>query len=82
MAIIAGVSFILIMGMTIIAGKKAASIEEAIKGTEAPPLPAKVAYGRTIVALIPSSVFIVGILVLTLLAFGHLWGLPIRFQVR
>ncbi|MBI4302043.1 MAG: cbb3-type cytochrome c oxidase subunit I [Chloroflexi bacterium] len=82
LAIIAGVSFILIMGMTIIAGKKVASVEEAIKGIGAPALPTKVAYGRTIVALIPSSVFIVGILVLTLIAFGHLWGLPIRFQVR
>lgn len=82
LAIIAGVLFVLIMVMTLVAGKKVATIEEAIKGTEAAILPAKVEYGKTVAALIPSSIFIIVILVLTFLAFAYLWGLPIKFQVR
>ncbi|MBI2906148.1 MAG: cbb3-type cytochrome c oxidase subunit I [Chloroflexi bacterium] len=80
LAVIAGVTFVLIMVMTVIAGKKVATIEESIKGMEAPPLPSKVAYNRTPVALIPSSVFILGIVILTLLAFGYFWGMPIQMR--
>ena len=82
LAIAAGVAFALVMGMTILTGKRAASLEDAIKGTEALTLPQKVDYRRTLVALIPSSIFIIGVMVLTLWAFGHLWDLPIRFQTR
>ncbi len=82
LAVVAGVTFVLVMGMTSWKGMKAATVEDAIRGTEAPPLPPKVAYGRTPAALVPSSFFIVAILVATLWAFGHLWGLPVQFQVR
>ena len=75
-------SFIVIMVMTMLRGAKVTTTEEAIKGTEAPPLPLKVEYGRTWVALIPSSVFIIIVLIITLLVFGYLWGLPVQFQVR
>ena len=75
-------SFIVIMVMTMLRGAKVTTAEEAIKGTEAPPLPLKVEYGRTWVALIPSSVFIIIVLIITLLVFGYLWGLPVQFQVR
>jgi hypothetical protein len=37
----------------------------------------KVAYNRTPVALIPPLVFILGIIILTILAFNILWGIPI-----
>ena len=75
-------SFIVIIVMTMLRGEKVATVEDAIRGTEALPLPFKVEYGRTWVALIPSSVFIIIVLTITLLAFGHLWGLPVQFQVR
>ncbi len=65
LAVVAGVIFVLIMVMTAIAGKKVATIEEAIHGMEAPPLPWKVVYNRTPVALIPASLFVVGIVVFT-----------------
>lgn len=82
LAIVALVIFVLIMVMTGLKGRKVASIEDAIRGTEATALPLRVQYGRTPVALIPSSIFIVVILALTFWAFGHLWGLPVQFTVR
>jgi cytochrome c oxidase subunit 1 len=70
--------FILIMGMTAIAGKRVATSVEAIKGMEPPHLPLKVEYDRTPVALIPSTLFLVGVIFLTLVAFGLFRGMPIQ----
>ncbi len=75
-------SFTGIMLMTALKGKKVIGIENAIRGTEAIPRPFKTEYGRTWMALVPSSVFVVVVLALTLMVFGHLWGLPVQFQVR
>ncbi len=77
LALVAGIIFVLIMVMTVVAGRKAATIEQSIKGLEAPPLAQKVAYNRTPVALIPPLVFVLGIVILTILAFNILWGIPI-----
>ena len=77
LAFVAGVIFVLIMVMTVVAGKKVATMEESIKGLEAPSLPMKVEYNRTPVALIPPIVFILGIIILTFLAFGILDSIPI-----
>jgi cytochrome c oxidase subunit 1 len=70
--------FVLIMAGTAIAGKRAADATEAIKGMEAPLLPVKVEYNRTPVALIPSTLFLVGVVVLTLIAFSMFRGMPIQ----
>lgn len=80
LAIIAGVTFILIMLRTAMVREKADSIEASIKGMEAPSLISKVAYNRTPVALIPSFVFILGIITLTLFAFGYFWSMPIQMR--
>jgi cytochrome c oxidase subunit 1 len=77
LAFVAGIIFVLIMVMTVVSGKKAATIEQSIKGLEAPSLPRKVEYNRTPVALIPPIVFILGMIILTILAFNILWGVPI-----
>lgn len=69
LAIVGGLSFVLIMIMTAMGGKKAGCVEESIKGMEALPLPFKLAYSRTPVALIPSSIFIVGIVIFTFVLF-------------
>ncbi len=70
--------FVLIMAMTAIAGKRVATTVEAIKGMEPPDLPLKVEYDRTPVALIPSTLFLVGVIILTLVAFGIFRGMPIQ----
>jgi hypothetical protein len=78
LAAVAGISFLLIMVMTAITGKKAACVEEAIKGMEASPPPLKLPYDRTLVALIPPSVFILGILILTFIFFNVLQGTSLK----
>ncbi len=78
LAMVAGVAFVLIMGMTLLSGKRAGTLEESIRGLEAPLLPQKVAYSRTPIALIPPFVFIVGIIVLTVIAFGIFHGISIN----
>jgi hypothetical protein len=70
--------FVLIVAMTAIAGTRVATTAEAIKGMEAPELPLKVEYNRTPVALIPSTLFLVGVIILTLVAFGIFRGMPIQ----
>lgn len=82
LAFLAGIVFVLVMGMTAIAGKKANSLEEAVKGLESPPSPVKTNYNRTPVAMLPSSIFIVLILVFSLIAFNLIWGMPVRMEVR
>ena len=77
LAFVAGVSFVLIMVMTVVAGKKVATIEESIKGLEAPSFLQKTTYNRTPVALIIPAIFILGVIVLTFLAFGILNSIPI-----
>ncbi len=77
LAFAAGVIFVLIMVMTVVAGKKVATVEESIKGLEAPALAQKVAYNRTPLALIPPIIFVLGIIILTVVAFNILWGIPI-----
>ncbi|MEE8389538.1 MAG: cbb3-type cytochrome c oxidase subunit I, partial [Anaerolineae bacterium] len=78
LAIVAGILFVLIITMTIIAGRKVATVEEAIKGMEPLTAPLKVEYERTPVALIPPILFVIGIVVLTVLAFGFLRAIPIQ----
>ncbi len=77
LAFVAGISFVLIMLMTVVAGRKVATMEEAIKGLEAPSLPQKTTYNRTPVALIPPIIFVLGIIILTFIAFGFLDSIPI-----
>ncbi len=77
LAFTAGVIFVLIMVMTWVAGKKVTTMEEAIKGLEAPALVQKVAYNRTPLALIPPIIFVLGIIILTVISFNILWGIPI-----
>ena len=76
LAFAAGVIFVLIMVMTVVKGRKVSTIEQAIAGLEAPALARKVTYNRTPLALIPPASFIVAIIVLTVIAFNILWGIP------
>lgn len=76
LALVAIVLFLVVMGMTAMRGKKVDSPKQAIHGLEALTLPQKVTYNRTPVALVPPIVFIVGIVVLTLLAFDFLRSIP------
>lgn len=80
LAFVAGITFVLIMAMTVLAGKKVATVEDVIKGMEPSPLPWKVVYNRTPVALIPASIFIVGIVLFTLVAFGRFWDMPLQMR--
>lgn len=80
LALIAGIIFVLVMAMTVFAGRKAATIEQAIKGLESPSLAFKVPYNRTPVALVPASIFIISIIIFTLFTFGYFWAMPIQMR--
>ncbi len=82
LAVASGVLFVTVMAMTVLKGQKAMSLEDATREIKPLALPDKIDHRRTVAALVPSSLFIVSVLVLTLWAFGHLWDLPVRFQTR
>ncbi len=77
LAMAAGIIFVLIMVMTVVTGRKATTIEQSIKGLEAPALAQKVTYNRTPVALIPPIIFVVVLIVLTVITFNFMWNIPI-----
>ncbi len=78
LAIVAGVLFITIIGMTIIAGKKLAT-SEVPQGLAAPELVVKREIKYTPTALIPGILFVLVVLALTVAAFGIINGWPIQF---
>lgn len=78
LALAAVMIFLLIMTMTALVGQKASSAEQAVKWLTSSPLPLKRAYNYTPVALIPPAAFILGIILLTILAFNFLWSIPIH----
>lgn len=77
LAIAAGIMFVLVIVMTVIVGRKAPDVEEAIKGMEPRTSPMKIDYVHTPVALIPPLLFVAGVIILTYFAFGLLRGMPI-----
>lgn len=78
LALAAVMIFLLIMTMTALVGQKASSAEQAVKWLTSSPLPLKRTYNHTPVALIPPAAFILGIILLTVLAFNFLWSIPIH----
>ncbi|MBI4320574.1 MAG: cbb3-type cytochrome c oxidase subunit I [Chloroflexi bacterium] len=82
LAMVAGVLFVLIMVMTAFAGWKVATLADAVAGTGAFSVAIKREYGRTPTALIPSSVFVITVIIATLWTFGVIWALPMQLQLR
>lgn len=78
LAIIAGIIFIVVMGMTALAGKRLAP-SEAPQGLAAPELTEKRKFRYTPTALIPGIIFVGVILAFTALAFGIIDRWPIHF---
>jgi cytochrome c oxidase subunit 1 len=78
LAIIAGIIFMIVIGMTIIAGKRLA-VSEASQGLAAPDVVVTREFKYTPTALIPGILFILVVLALTIVAFGIMGGWPIQF---
>ncbi len=78
LTIIAGILFMVIIGMTILTGKKLVG-SEIPQGLAAPDLEAKREIKYTPTALIPGVLFILVVLALTIVAFGLKNGWPIQF---
>ncbi|MCE7938327.1 hypothetical protein DCC79_13900 [bacterium] len=77
-AIGAGIVFVGTMLMTAVAGEKVASPQAAVAGMGPLPPPVVRSSGWTLLALVPGTVFVVGVVVLTVLAFQRLWGMPVQ----
>lgn len=77
LAMLAGIIFFVVIVMTALAGKKITTAQESIKGLEPLALPVVREHKRTAVALIPSGLFIVVILVLSIFFFMTLNLLPL-----
>jgi hypothetical protein len=68
----------IVIGMTIIAGKRLA-VSEASQGLAAPDVVVTREFKYTPTALIPGILFILVVLALTIVAFGIMGGWPIQF---
>ncbi len=78
LAIIAGIIFMLVIGMTILAGRKLA-VSEVPQGLAAPDVAVTREFKYTPTALIPGILFILVVLTFTVVAFGIINGWPIQF---
>ena len=78
LAIIAGIIFMVVIGMTILAGRKLA-VSEVPQGLKALDVMVTREFKYTPTALIPGVLFILVVLALTVVAFGIINGWPIQF---
>ncbi len=78
LAIIAGVLFVVIVGMTILAGRKLTT-GEIPQGLGAPDLTVKQESRSTPIALVPGVIFVLLVLTFTVVAFGIIGRWPIQF---
>jgi cytochrome c oxidase subunit 1 len=78
LAVVAGALFILVIAMTLLAGKKATTVEDLFHGMIPVVVPVKVVRRTTPAALITIAAFIVVILVVTIFGFIALNLLPMR----
>jgi hypothetical protein len=78
LAIVAGVFFVLVIGMTALAGKKASKVEDMIYGMEPVSMTAIVERKTTPAALVPSVLFVVMVMILTVFGIMALNLVPMR----
>jgi cytochrome c oxidase subunit 1 len=78
LAIIAGVLFMMVIGMTMLAGKKLAA-SEVPQGLDAPDLIIRQEFKYTPTALVPGILFIIVVLALTVSSLGIIGSWPIQF---
>ncbi len=78
LAIIAGIIFMVVIGMTLLTGKKLAA-SEVPHGLDAPVFVARREFKYTPTALIPGVLFVLVVLGFTVAAFGIINGWPIQF---
>ncbi len=78
LAVIAGIIFLVVIGMTILTGKKLAA-SEVPHGLGAPVFVARREFKYTPTALIPGVLFVLVVLAFTVVAFGIINGWPIQF---
>jgi cytochrome c oxidase subunit 1 len=78
LAIIAGVLFMTVIGMTILAGRKLAA-SEVLQGLGAPAFVTKREFKYTPTALVPGFLFVLIVLAMTVGAFGIMGRWPIQF---
>ncbi len=78
LAIIAGILFMTVIGMTILAGKKLTTAEVP-RGLRAPDFVARREFKYTPTALVPGVLFVLVVLGFTVVAFGIMGNWPIQF---
>jgi hypothetical protein len=80
LATVVGAVFVLVIGMTALAGERVATMEAAVADLMPTGLPEPTGNAWTPVALLPATAFIVGIVLLTVLAFSRLAGMAVQLH--